>query len=772
MFKRLFMLLLAAALCTSLIIGWIVSAQAQSPSTNPTATPSAPAATTGAPTLTSAAQPSADSNVVSFAQLGRNEIQLVGPYDSAGFSFFIPADWKLQAGADLNISVGVSFNNVVQSQSGLAVTGGGGTLTARLNGITLGVLPLNQVGEVQWKLLIAPSAFTSTSPNGGMSLRFVLNSGISCIADQNMNIFIHPSSYLTLPHNSIQPDTSLVNFPRPIYQGSFKVDSALLVIPVHPSPAELQAALTVAAGLGNLSSNKLLLNTVTVDKFFPDSATSPATTNHIIFVGKPSSLSVLTQLHLPSPVAGGQFQISGGNPDDGYVQMIDSPWDSSRVVLVVSGNTDAGITKAAQAVSTGLLRPNRFPNMAVIQQVQSAAIAMPQGVDETLVDLGYQGDYFTGRGSSEASYTFNIHPGYTVAPEAYFELVYGHSALLNYDRSSIVVSLNNRPIGSIRMSDQTANNPTNHVRFTIPASAVQPGKNTLLVDTTSIPIDDCTPTSVDVLWINLLPQSTLHLPLDVALVNPISNQDLASYPAPFVYDAQLSTTAFVFAHDDLGSWDSAVGIAEYLGFQASGSLTELSVFYGDNVPASDRAKDDLIIIGRPSQIPLVGEMNKSLPAPFTGNSDVAADNSFQVTYRIPPNSPLGYLETLASPWNPNRTVLAVLGNEAQGVSWAAASLINPALRSKLGGNFAVVNASQVITTDTRTISAAGSDSSQTSSAPSAPQSDANTPVQPVSRPIWLLPVLILTILLVALILGLVLAKSIARGRDRKPRRDG
>jgi len=359
-----------------------------------------------------------------------------------------------------------------------------------------------------------------------------------------------------------------------------------------------------------------------------------------------------------------------------------------------------------------------------------------------------------------------------VAPDAYFELVYGHSALLNYNRSSILVSLNNRPIGSVRMSDQTAANPTNHVRFPIPSSAVLPGKNVLLVDTLSLPIDDCTPPGADVLWINLWSQSTLHLPQDVALVNPISTQDLASYPAPFVYDAQLSTTAFVFAHDDLGSWDSAVHIAEYLGFQASGSLTELSVFYGDNVPAADRAKDDLIIIGRPSQIPLVGEMNKSLPAPFAGNSDIAADNSFQVTYRIPSNSPLGYLETLTSPWNPDRTVLAVLGNEAQGVVWAAASLINPTLRSKLGGNFAEVNASQVITTDTRAISTTGSDSSQTGSAPSAPPSDTNTPAQPVSRPIWLLPVLILTILLAALILGMVLAKSMARGRDRKPRRDG
>jgi hypothetical protein len=769
--KRIFKLSFVAVFCFNLIIGWAMTVHAQSPQVTPTATSMAPVAP-ASPTL-AAVPVSSDPNIVTFAQLRRNEIQMVGPYDSASFSFFMPASWQLKSGAELHVLVGVSFTAVVQNQSNLPVASGGGMLTATLNGNSLGVLPLDQVGEVEWKLSIPPSAFATASNSGNMVLRFVLNSGISCTINEHTSIFIHPTSYLILPHDIVQPDTSLVKFPRPIYQGSFIADSALLIVPEHPSAAELQAALTVAAGLGNLSNNRLLLDMTTIGRFRPDQpGNTQAITNHLIFVGKPSSLSVLSQLSLPNPVVSGQFQSSGGGQDDGYVQMVSSPWSSSHVALIVSGNTDAAITKAAQAVSTGVLRANKYPNLAVVQQVQASSVAAPQAVDQTVADLGYQEEYFQGRGTNETSYIFNIPPGRTVAPDAYFELVYGHSVLLNYDRSAIVVWLNGRPIGSVRMSDETASHPANRIRFTLPASAVQPGRNELLIDTNSVPIDDCTPPGIQVLWINLWPQSTFHLPLDVASVSTITNQDLASYPAPFAYDPLLSNTAFVLAHDDLVSWHGATEIAEFLGYQARGSITELSVFYGDDFPAAQRAKYYLIIIGRPSQIPVVGELSKSLPAPFSSGTDNAAESNFQVTYRIPPDSPLGYVEMAVSPWNPDRIVLAILGNDSQGVDWAANALINPTLSSRLAGNFAVVNASQVITTDTRAASVAENGSNPISLIPAPIPAGQNTTETPVSRPLWVLPVLLVTILLMAFILVRIVLRNLARRNHRNPPPNG
>lgn len=755
--------------CIGLLLGLVATTEAQG---TPPATPIvSPVVST--PVAVGATPISANPDVVTFAQLQRSEIQLIGPYDSTSFSFYLPAYWKLDPGAELHILLGVSFNTTVQSATNGQIVAGGGTLTATLNGTTLGALPLNDIGETEWNLAIAPSAFTSTSTSGSMVLRFVLNSGLSCLADEHMNVFIHPSSYFTLPHQTVSPATDLTNFPRPIYQNSFIPDSALLVIPDHPTAAEMQSALTVAAGLSNLSANKLILDTTTLGRFRPEQADNTmAENNNIIFIGKTSSLSILSLLHLPLPVRGNQIQTTGSGPDDGYVEMINSPWSASHVILAVTGNTDQGLIKAAQAISTGILRPYRYPNLSIIQEVQSTPISNPQAVDQSLADLGYAGDFFEGRGVNNAFYTFNIPPGSTVSPDAYFDLVYAHSSLLNYDRSGIVVLLNNRPIGSLRLSDTTADQPTNHFRFVIPPSAVVPGRNQLEISTSSVPIDDCTPPGVTNLWFNIWPQSTFHLPLDVAVFNPTAKVDLAQYPSPFTYSQALDSTAFVLPKDDLQAWRSATQIAAYLGSQANGPLTELAVFYGDDVPQTDRAKYNLLVIGRPSQMPFVGEINNSLPAPFSGSSDLATESKFQVTYRIPVDSPLGYVEFLESPWNAGNVILAVLGNEEQGMNWAASALIDPVLRSQLAGNFAVVNNQQILTTDTRT--AAYSASDQSTPVPNGlsqtPQSVAANP-QLVARPGWVLPVFALTVLLVLLIVAMIVVRGWWRNRHRSPRHE-
>ena len=237
----------------------------------------------------------------------------------------------------------------------------------------------------------------------------------------------------------------------------------------------------------------------------------------------------------------------------------------------------------------------------MIQQVQSAARISPAGCGPIPGRPGLPGRFlYRGRGTNTAVYTFTMPPGRTVTPEAYFELAYGNSSLLDYNRSALVVLLNNRPIGSVRMNDTTAANPVNKIRFVLPASAIQPGRNVLLVQATRVPTDDCTPPGTQDLWINLWPESTLHLPLDVNTVSTASHQDLTSYPLPFIYDPLLSNTAFVLPHDDLDAWRGAMRIAADLGFQANGPLNELTVFYGDLVPEKERANFNFIVIGRPA----------------------------------------------------------------------------------------------------------------------------------------------------------------------------
>jgi hypothetical protein len=472
------------------------------------------------------------------------------------------------------------------------------------------------------------------------------------------------------------------------------------------------------------------------------------------------------------PAAGGQFKFDNGGADNGVVEMVTSPWNKALAVMVVSGNSDAGVVKAAQAVSTGLLRANAASNFAVVEQVQPNPVKMSIPTDQSLADISFAD---TGVVSTpgkalktlrfanvgNASYRFYMPPGQTVAPTAFFDLVYGHSALINYNRSGLVVSINGQPIGSVRMSDVTAANANNHAQFNIPASVILPGYNRLEVRANLIPNDACTNPQLDGLWVTIWPDSNLHMPVTPAQGGANSLVDLSAYPAPFSFQPTLGSTAFVLPHDDLDSWRSALRVAGFLGNRTKGALFTFSAFYGDEMKDVERAKYNLVVIGRPSQLPIVADMNTSLPAPFDKSIDVAVEFNMQVKYDIPATSPAGYVELFTSPWNPNNMVIAALGNSPQGVTWASAALVDAPLRTRLAGNFAIISSgTQVFTADTRLSSSTPLVEPVSVSAGTSGSKIDLTPF-PVKQPEWILPAIytasgsLLLVLIVATIAALI-----------------
>ena len=763
MSKQLVKLLMVLIVCTSLLFDSTDSIQARNNSFVTTSV-------VGKNPTTNAI--ASDPNIVTWELLGLGETTLTGPYDSVDFSFSLPADWKLIDGASLSLSLGVSATTGIINQSDSTVNQqdqafpngviGSGSLTVFLNGTTLVILPLDEVGEIVRTIQIPIEAFASPSNDGSVNVRIILNSGTACYSFDQMSVVIRTSSYFTLPHESVQPSTDLINFPRPIYQNSFIPDSALLIIPDQPSAEELQAALTVASGLGKLSGGALVFDMVTLGKLTEEQELA----NHLIFVGKPASLPVLGQLQLPLTLNKGQFPVSGSGPDDGIVEMVNSPWNSAKVILVISGNTDQGTIKASQAVSTGVLRSNEFPNLAIVQEVQTIPVLTPQPTDQTLSDLGYKGRLFENRGVGNVTYFFNVPPGWTVGSDSRFELVFGHSALLDYGTSGIVLLLNGKPIGSVRMNDASASISTNKVLINIPVSAVVPGKNRLDVRVNLNQQDVCAPRNMRGLWINIWPESTLHLPLNLTVINPVTSLGLASYPAPFIYYPLLDNTAFVLMPDNVESWRAAVSIASYLGSNANGPVTALKVFYSDGLPEAERSKYNLLLIGQPSQMPAMAELIKSLPIPFLEGTDTIAEGNFQVTYRIPAASPVGYMEIMPSPWNSDNVILAILGNTAQGLGWATSALIDSELRSQLAGNFAVITDQQIITADTRLSPTINSGPTPVSEVAVIPANVETTSPPADQRTGWVFPVFILSIALIFLISVFAAIGSWSRQRTR------
>jgi hypothetical protein len=359
--------------------------------------------------------------------------------------------------------------------------------------------------------------------------------------------------------------------------------------------------------------------------------------------------------------------------------------------------------------------------------------------------------------------------GWTVAPDANFEIIFNYSELLSSEGSGITVLVNGNPIGSIRMSEEQADQSYHQKQMVIPASAVVPGFNRLDVEAYLIPLDECLPNNFEGLWVNIWPESMLHLPLSLAPNELLSRFDLDFYPAPFIYNPSLENTAFVLLRNNLESWSAAIQIASYLGLSSNGQITKLSAFYGDDIPDGERTEYSFILIGLPSQMPFVEEINYAMPAPFSIGSDVANEDFFQVDYLIHPDSPLGYLELFSSPWNADNVVLAVLGNTQQGLNWASSTLIDPILRSKLAGNYAEIKGRRITTHDTRTsvpsslIDSPSQVPTEMIVAPTPSVASTSYPTQPSN---WVFPALISSLVLFVVILTVVLIRKWLQTRSQ------
>jgi hypothetical protein len=492
----------------------------------------------------------------------------------------------------------------------------------------------------------------------------------------------------------------LIRFPRQLFQDSIFPDRALLVIPDQSTITELQSMLTVAAGLGRMSGNALQLEMVTVSEVTPEMQAN----SHLILVGKPEPFLALEGLKFPSPIVvrsdpertvqfllPDRYEFERTAPDDGIVQLVVSPWNPNRVILMVSGETDTGVLKSARAVSSGKLRANVFPNLAIIKETYSHA-RQAWAWSRSLAELGYSSQRLDS--ADTASFDFHLPSNAAVGQGSAIEIVYARST--SFD-TSITIRLNDRPLGSLPLDVPSGDE--NHAKFVLPAGILQPGKNRLEIRADHPTPDFC---MQDPAWMTISSASRLDLlpgSADDDISVPLS---LMHFPAALISEPTLTSTAFALPRDDASAWGAAMQLAGQVGGAANGEVVELTAFFGDELPEDALSGYHILAIGRASMLPFIADLNDVPPVVFEKGKDIPAETGLDIAYRISKDyDSAGYLEVLPSPKNDEYVILAVLGNDTQGIAWAASALTTPALREQLIGDFALVNDWQIFSVDIR-----------------------------------------------------------------------
>ena len=239
-------------------------------------------------------------NVVSFSDFGVTNKTLRGPYAAFDLLFGLPASWELTDDAELRLDLTNFLTGAANAQTTSApATVFGGTLEVALNGQLLATLLIDQEGSHTVSIKVPPAAFVSARKDGLQDLDFFFESNSSCDGEGGIQptTVIHSTSLFVLPHKVSAPPIDLSRLPDPIYRDSFFPDSALIVVPNQPTTDELQAALAVAAGFGEMTGEKLLTLLLPISKLTPELQAA----NGLIFVAKRKLFNCSRACHCRRP---------------------------------------------------------------------------------------------------------------------------------------------------------------------------------------------------------------------------------------------------------------------------------------------------------------------------------------------------------------------------------------------------------------------------------------------------------------------------------------
>lgn len=699
--------------------------------------------------------------IFSFADLNYREKNLVSPIDATRIIFSLPPNWTLVSGGELELH----YDVLLSGSDVENVVGGGGNLFVNLNGIIIGTLPLNETGSNVVRLQIPPEALVATLEDGRHLLTISLEAQLSCVYDARVLVTIKPTSLLDLTFEETSPELDLSRLPAPFFlDSSFIPDGVYVVVPNNPESTELQAAMDVMAGFGATIGGSYNMELITEGELTQENLPL----YHMVFVGTADKFSLLSDVKFQVPVVGGKFEnLPAESASDGILQIALSPWNPSKAILLVGGNSGEAVLKAGQAVSAGRVLVYESPLLAYVSNVQLLSGSLPVVEDFSLKDLGYATETLSGIGTSSQDYQFYVSREQMTTREGYFDLVYYHSGLLSYDLSAFSIRLNDQIISSIAFSEETQQVTT--LRVKIPPGVLRFGENNLEVRANLLATLSCDDTGFSDPWLTISDQSVFHLPAGTG--EPLTKallKDLKFFPDLFATHSDLGDIAFVLPKSDPASWKIAGKLAYRLGETVTPFITNLSVAYADDVPQIMRDNYSMIVIGRASTLPFVTEINDSLPAPFDFATDTASERQMQIIYRIPQGVSVGYLELMASPFNSERTLLVIAGNTNDGLVFAGNTLLVNELQNQLAGVFAVTNGVQVATGKASapfSIVGAGVPGSELIVATPIPDNTGQTPL--IEPPSWLVPTTIASGVVILLIIAFVIKGAIDRNKLRQ-----
>ena len=495
---------------------------------------------------------------------------------------------------------------------------------------------------------------------------------------------IDASSLLSLSYEQSRYRTSLSRYPLPFAEKSLLAVPVTILLPDLPTAEGVAAAMTVAAGLGRATEGRIDLQAIPATAFDPDVHGA----HHLIAIGRPEAHALFAKLEPKAAVADAILQ-----PGQGLLELVVSPWNEYRLLLVVSRRDDAGIVQAGNVLNQPARLSAMRGSLATISDLPPPSITSGDTLPRrwTLGALGHSQETLYGSRRQRLGYDLTLPYGWQSTGAAVLTLRLSHSNILDPVRSLLDVSLNDRPIGSTFLDESNAGEGA--WSLALPERALKAGTNRLEIGIEmSLPgaddTDRCRLLDDRRLWTTIGKNSDLSVPYTIADLAP----DLSHFPYPYSQLFGLGQTLFVLPDQPQAALiDDLVRLAAQMG-----SSTQVGGLSVQAKVASDIDRDSwqdahLVLLGRATENDLLRDLNAHLPRPFAVGQEadiletVDLDDPALV---LDPERDAGVLQTARSPWNQQAALLAVAGTTDRGVHLALQALLKPP--SGMEGNLAII----------------------------------------------------------------------------------
>lgn len=591
---------------------------------------------------------------------GADTLRLEGYTPSATLTFTLPPGWQASAFSHSGqLTLYYRISDLARA---------GATLTVRFNEQNLySAKFISRDGSLTFDLPAGP--FRSGRNTVELLAFLPLEEDRDCIVPNHPARWLEfgPTSQISLTVEPLATPLSLADFPLSFeVMGDDSSGQVTFVVPDAPDNQELSALAAVAFVLARESVSQPGWSVVPAGRFDPDALAGP-----VVLVGVAGRNSYVDQL---APANGGGA---------GWLSLARPDWSRGQPVLAVGGPDGQAVLQAANALADPLARLKMEGDTVVVDELPGdESQALPEQF--TLADLGYSERVARGAGEHSLIYTFDI-PFKWSPEDGRLALHFAHSALADPRVASLTVRLNGFTVADIRLD--APESPSDRVEFSAPKRLLRPGRNFLrLAFDFGAPVQLCEAGSAEGPWAAVRPDTTLTLPHG----DKGGRISLNDFPYLFASPVDLADLTVALPSESTSTdLADALNLVRVLSPHGSQSPFAPRLALSGSLDAETK-QSHLILLGPPSQQPLLTELNPQLHLPFDLES-----GTLLPTYgiRVPIAAPdLGVVQILRSPWGENRVILVASGTSAAGYQRALQLLTDPFLQPELAGQLALIAA--------------------------------------------------------------------------------